>query len=292
MAFHAQRARKTSEDKCSLPKVTMIIVLIVFVIYGISLVFPLLWAAINSFRTRLDFAKYPMDWFNFGKWTLDNYAKAFSEYNLFSMFLNSFILAVGGTAGSTIACAMSAYVVSKFDFKGRNFIYGLAITIMLIPTSGSLAAQYKFMFESGLANNHLGIVLMYSGGFGFNFFLLYGFFKSLSWTYAEAAQIDGAGNFQIFLRIMLPQAKPSLFAVGIISFIGFWNDYFTPYMYLREFPTLAVGIYQLQQEMSSRGSNWPVVFSAMVLSSVPVIVIFAVFQKTIIVNTVAGGLKG
>ena len=91
---------------------------------------------------------------------------------------------------------------------------------------------------------------------------------------------------------MLPQAKPSLFAVGIISFIGFWNDYFTPYMYLREFPTLAVGIYQLQQEMSSRGSNWPVVFSAMVLSSVPVIVIFAVFQKTIIANTVAGGLKG
>ena len=290
--MHRQRAWKASEDRCSLPRVTMILVLIIFILYGISLIFPLLWAAINSFRTRIDFARYPMDWFNFERWTVDNYITAFSEYNLFSMFANSLILAVGGTAGSTIACAVSAYVVAKFSFRGKNFIYGLAITIMLIPTSGSLAAQYKFMFESGLANNHFGIILMYSGGFGFNFFLLYGFFKSLSWTYAEAAQIDGAGHFRIYFTIMIPKAKPSLFAVGIISFIGFWNDYFTPYMYLREFPTLAVGIYQLQEEMSSRGSNWPVIFAAMVLSSVPVIVIFAIFQKTIIANTVAGGLKG
>ena len=133
---------------------------------------------------------------------------------------------------------------------------------------------------------------MYGGGFGFNFFLLYGFFKSVSWSYAEAAKIDGASNFRVFLSIMLPQAKASLFAVGIITFIGNWNDYFTPFMYLRNHQTLAVGIYKLQKSFETKGSNWPIVFAEMVLATLPIIVIFAIFQKTIISNTVAGGLKG
>jgi raffinose/stachyose/melibiose transport system permease protein/N-acetylglucosamine transport system permease protein len=285
--------KKSKENKCSLPKLTLIIVMIIFIIYAITLVFPFIWSAFNSFRMNNDFKRYPTDWFNFSKWSLDNYVIAFSEkYNMFTMFMNSLILAIGGTVSSIIMCSISAYVVSKYNFKGKNFIYGLAITIMLIPTSGSLAAQYKFMYESGLVNHYYGIILMYAGGFGFNFFLLYGFFKSISWSYAEAAQMDGASNLQIFIKVMLPQAKPALFAVGIISFIGFWNDYFTPFMYLRKHSTLAVGIYLLQKEMSSSGSNWPVVFSAMVFSSVPIIIIFAIFQKTIIENTVAGGLKG
>jgi ABC-type glycerol-3-phosphate transport system permease component len=206
------------------------------------------------------------------------------------MFLNSLILSIGGMLLSVIMSAMSAYVVAKYNFKGKNFIYGLAITIMLIPTSGSLAAQYKFMVESHLIDHYYGIILMYGGGFGFNFFLLYGFFKSVSWSYAEAAKIDGANNFRVFLSIMLPQAKASLFAVGIITFIGNWNDYFTPFMYLRNHQTLAVGIYKLQKSFETKGSNWPIVFAEMVLATLPIIVIFAIFQKTIISNTVAGGL--
>ena len=265
----------------------------VFSLYALTLLFPFFWSLINSLRGKTDFARHPLDWFAVDKWSLKNYSMVFTEkYNLFSMFANSIILAVGGTAVSIIACSLSSYVVSRYKFKGRNFIYGLAITIMLIPTSGSLAAQYKFMYESGLANHYYGIILMYAGGFGFNFLLLYGYFKSVSWSYAEAAQIDGASNLQIFLRVMLPQAKPALFAVGIISFIGFWNDYFTPFMYLRAHQTLAVGIYRLQKELSQIGGDWPVVFSAMILSALPVIAIFSIFQRTIIANTVAGGLKG
>ena len=288
-----KKKTRISFEKCSLPKLTMIIGLVIFVIYGLSLVFPLIWAGLNSFRANKDFKRYPLDWFNFRKWSLDNYNILFTkEYNIFSMIINSFLIAAAGTLITCIMCAMSAYVVSKYRFKGQNFIYSLAITVMLIPTSGSLAAQYRFMVDSQLIDTFFGVIILNTGGFGFNFFLLYGTFKSVSWAYAEAGKMDGASNLVIFWRIMLPQVVPALFAVGIITFINLWNDYFTPFMYLKNHQTLAVGIYRLQRKFESLGGNWPVVFSAMVLSSVPIIVVFSIFQKTIIANTVAGGLKG
>lgn len=288
------KIKKSKADKCSLPKVTMIIVLVVFVLYGLSLIFPLIWAALNSFRVNKDFKRYPLDWFNFAKWTPKNYEYFLfnKEYNLFTMIFNSVFIAITGTLLTCILCSMSAYVVAKYRFKGQNFIYALAITIMLIPTSGSLAAQYKFMVDTELIDTFFGVIILNTGGFGFNFFLLYGTFKSVSWTYAEAGKMDGASNLVIFWKIMLPQVIPALFAVGIITFINLWNDYFTPFMYLKNHQTLAVGIYRLQQSFESTGGNWPVVFSAMVLSSIPIIVVFSIFQKTIIANTVAGGLKG
>ena len=288
-----KKIKKLNAEKCSLPKVTMIIVLVIFALYGLSLVFPLIWAALNSFRMNKDFKRYPLDWFNFAKWNTKNYNILFTnEYNMFTMILNSVLISIAGTLLTCILCAMSSYVVSKYRFKGQNFIYALAITIMLIPTSGSLAAQYRFMVDSQLIDTFFGVIILNTGGFGFNFFLLYGTFKSVSWTYAEAGKMDGASNFTIFWKIMLPQVIPALFAVGIITFIGLWNDYFTPFMYLKNHQTLAVGIYRLQQSFETRGGNWPVVFAAMVLSSVPIIIVFAIFQKTIISNTVAGGLKG
>ena len=136
-------------------------------------------------------------------------------------------------------------------------------------------------------------MLLYSGGFGFNFILLYGFFKSVSWSYAEAGFVDGASDAQVFLRIMLPQARPGIIAVAIIQGINVWNDYFNPYMFLQDKSkmTLAVGIYNLVQEQSY-AADWPKLFAAMIIATVPVLIVYAIFSNTIIENTVAGGLKG
>ena len=165
--------------------------------------------------------------------------------------------------------------------------------VMLIPSIGTIAALYKFMISTHLFNTHLGLVLLYSGGFGFNFILLYGFFKSVSWSYAEAGFVDGASDAQVFLRIMLPQARPGIIAVAIIQGINVWNDYFNPYMFLQDKSkmTLAVGIYNLVQEQSY-AADWPKLFAAMIIATVPVLIVYAIFSNTIIENTVAGGLKG
>jgi ABC-type glycerol-3-phosphate transport system permease component len=281
--------------KRSLPKdhkLPLTIVFILFCIYSASLLYPIIWVFIQSLRSKLEFFWAPLELPQ--KIIFDNYLRIFTTYNVFEMFFNSTILTFGGVFASTISSATAAYVVSRYNFKARNLLYSIIIVTMIIPTTGSMAATYRLMNDLKFAGNRWGLIVMGSGGFGFSFFLLYGYFKNISYTYADSAKIDGAGHFRIFLSIMLPIALPALMAVGIVSFIGAWNDYFTPYMYLREKPTLAVGIYLLTSDITN-GANaydYPALFAIMVISIVPVVTIYSIFQKTIVTNTVAGGIKG
>ena len=109
--------------------------------------------------------------------------------------------------------------------------------------------------------------------------------------YADAAKVDGGGHFTIMFRIMIPQALPMTLALGIIAFIGYWNDYMTVFMFLPSHPTLATGLYLFQTQPSIR-SNYPLLYAAIIIATVPVVVLYAAFQEKIMVNTVAGGLKG
>lgn len=182
----------------------------IFLGYAVSLLYPLVWVLLNSFK---DSGQFFADPFGLAKHIyLENYVDAFklevSRTNLVGMFGNSLILVAGCTFVSVFVPTLSAYVISKYKFKGRNFLYSLAISTMLIPAIGTLSATYKLMVDTGLYNTYIGIIIMSSGGFGFNFIMIYGFFRNISWAYAEAAMLDGAGDFKIFLSIMLPQVWP------------------------------------------------------------------------------------
>ena len=262
-----------------------------FFLYMLTLIFPFVWMLLNSLKTNMDFFKDI--WSLPEKPLLSNYVNVWDQMNLLVYFGNSIKLTLLGTLASILTASMASYVIAKYKFKLSKLLYTMAIVVMLIPSIGTIAALYKFMISTHLFNTHLGLVLLYSGGFGFNFILLYGFFKSVSWSYAEAGFVDGASDAQVFLRIMLPQARPGIIAVAIIQGINVWNDYFNPYMVLQDKSkmTLAVGIYNLVQEQSY-AADWPKLFAAMIIATVPVLIVYAIFSNTIIENTVAGGLKG
>ena len=262
-----------------------------FFLYMLTLIFPFVWMLLNSLKTNMDFFKDI--WSLPEKPLLSNYVNVWDQMNLLVYFGNSIKLTLLGTLASILTASMASYVIAKYKFKLSKLLYTMAIVVMLIPSIGTIAALYKFMISTHLFNTHLGLVLLYSGGFGFNFILLYGFFKSVSWSYAEAGFVDGASDAQVFLRIMLPQARPGIIAVAIIHCINVWNDYFNPYMFLQDKSkmTLAVGIYNLVQEQSY-AADWPKLFAAMIIATVPVLIVYAIFSNTIIENTVAGGLKG
>ena len=262
-----------------------------FFLYMLTLIFPFVWMLLNSLKTNMDFFKDI--WSLPEKPLLSNYVNVWDQMNLLVYFGNSIKLTLLGTLASILTASMASYVIAKYKFKLSKLLYTMAIVVMLIPSIGTIAALYKFMISTHLFNTHLGLVLLYSGGFGFNFILLYGFFKSVSWSYAEAGFVDGASDAQVFLRIMLPQARPGIIAVAIIQGINVWNDYFNPYMFLQDKSkmTLAVGIYNLVQEQSY-AADWPKLFAAMIIATVPVLIVYAIFSNTIIENTVSGGLKG
>lgn len=272
-------------------KIVFAVVSVICLLYAISLVFPFAWMLVNSFKSNMDFFQ---DIWNMPEKPLwDNYADIWAQMDLPNYFKNSIFVTVAGTAASVLSSACAAYVIAKYKFRFSKLLYTMAVVVMLIPSIGTLPALYSFMIDTGLYNTHLGLILLYSGGFGFNFILLHGFFKSISWAYAEAGFIDGATDAQVFFRIMLPQAKPGIIAVAIIQGINIWNDYFNPYMFIQDDKkqTLAVGIYSLVQQQSY-AADWPKLFAAMIIATVPILIVYALFSNTIIENTVAGGLKG
>lgn len=269
------------------------IVFILFVVYALLLIIPFVWILLNSFKDPIEFGE--------DKWSIsfsagfDNYVEAFGfkvkGTPIWRMYLNSLLVVGGGVVVTLISCTLASYTMAKYKFRGRGLIYNVVIISMMVPIVGTLPAQYRLMQNLGLVNNILGVWFLYSGGFGFNFLFLYAYFKSISWTYAEAAQIDGASDFRIFIQIMVPMAKPALTAVGVLTFMGLWGDYQTPYFYLSSMPTVALGLKDLSDQMVYI-PNYPLLLATAVTAVVPIIIIFCTFQKTIMNNMTVGGLKG
>ena len=161
---------------------------------------------------------------------------------------------------------------------------------MILPVVGSLPASYKLRIDLGIYDTPWQLITA-TGGFGFNFLILYGFFNNVSWSYAEAALVDGASDDRIFWRIMLPQAAPAILTLTILSFIGGWNDYMGPILYYPSYPTLASGLY-LYELIAKRTGNYPIYFAGALISIIPILIIFIAFQDTIVTSVSAGGLKG
>ena len=275
-------------------KIALWVVFALFVAYSFTLLYPFVWAGLNSFKNMDDYT-YNVNGIPKLGWYFDNYEKALNlmkigKVGFFGMFGNSIAYTLLGTLFQVFSASLSAYIVAKYDFKLRNFIYGLALFVMIIPSIGSLPAQFRLIHQLGF-NNIFGLAIAGASGFGTNFILLYAYFKAISWEYAEAATIDGASDWTVFIRIMLPQARPAMAAMFITGAVGKWNDYMTPLLYLgQQTPVLSYVIYDLKLKVADRMT--PIFLAANLIVTIPVVVVFAVFSKTIIENTVAGGLKG
>ena len=271
------------------------IVFVLFSLYAFSILYTMYWSVITSLKHYTfymddQWGAPPLDQLYFS-----NYIDAFNELidvrsncNALQMLINSLWYSFGGTAISIGCSTCMAYVVSKYKFPGRKVLYTVAIVIMTLPIMGTLPASYRLICQTLAINNSPLILLTFTNGFGMNFVILYGFFSNVSWSYAEAGKIDGAGDFTIFAKIMMPQALPAITSLFVIAFIGVWNDYTGPYLYMDKMPTLASGLYLLQSQ--SKGMN--LLCAAFTMVMLPVLVLFLFFQETIMSNTVAGGLKG
>lgn len=275
-------------------KVVYMIVFVVFLLYAIGLLIPFAYGFNISLKENgRAFMRDPVSVTY--PFYFRNYLEAFESLrignvNFFMMTLNSVWYAAGGTFMSLAASTCVAYVVSKYKFRGNAFFYGLAIVVIMIPIYGALPAQYKLYTQLNFIDSPL-IVLASFSGFGTYFIYIYAFFKSISWSYAEAAFIDGAGNLRVFLSVMLPMLLPSLSALAVMNFVGVWNDYASPIIWLPNMPTLASGLYTYEFNMRYE-ANQPIYFAGVFISLIPALTLFIVFQNTIMSKVYMGGLKG
>lgn len=284
-------------------KIFLVFTFVVLAVYAVSLLYPLFWTFYSSFK---DVVEYTLSPFAITKnWHFYNYVEIFEVLSvpvqagdsirnvyILEMLLNSLVYTTGVALLNVLVPSLTAYVVSKYRFRGRSVIYAIAIVTMVLPIIGSLPSSLQIMEGLNLRNSFIGVWLMLASGFGFNFLIIYSTFNSLSWSYGEAALLDGASDFRVFWTIMMPLIYPTLSALFVLSFVGNWNDYMTPLVYLPQKPTMAYGVFQFQFLASSLGYTTPHVLAGFIISMIPILIIFFVFQDKIMNNVTAGGLKG
>lgn len=276
------------------PRTLLLFILEIFLfVLAISYLFPIIWIFINSLKTNIGFFDNIWNIPKFIDMQFENYSKALFDSNLANYFINSIFITVIGTILSVMIPANIAYVVAKYDFFGKNFIFKLSIIVFLIPSIGTLGALYKLFVNLGLYDNYLGLSILYSSGFGIGFLIMYSFFKGIAWSYAEAAFIDGADDWKTYFWIMLPLARPGIIALMIISSINIWNDYFTPYIFLQSQNkyTVSVGLYYLMQNQQY-SADWVTLFAAVFISTIPMIILYVIFSEKISNNLTTGSIKG
>lgn len=276
------------------------IVFPILFLWSLSLIYPFIWAFLNSLKTpgefMLDTFKLPE------KWLFSNWANAVKtlrvdkslpgeSVGIIGMTLNSIWWMFGSVLVNTIVTTMMAYGLAKYKFRLGKFLHAFSLVVMTISVVGAFPSQYSLYNKLGITNSPAMLVVN-AGCIGTSSLLIYySFFKNISWSYAEAVFIDGGGHWTVFLRIMIPQALPIISAMSVIGCIGLWNDYFTAYVYLRDFPTLATGLYILQTA-DVTSNNKPLYFAVVLLSALPIFIIFMIFQDKIMTSVSMGGLKG
>lgn len=224
--------------------VVKIIVFILFVIYAFSLIYPVYYGFITSLKTQAEYRSFNTNGLP-KEWLFSNYSDAFTEmsksgYSVITMFINSLWYTLGSTVLAVLVSTMTAYVVAKYRFPGRWLIYGISIFVMMIPIVGAMPSQFRIYSALNIIDSPF-MVITFAAGVGFNFIVLFSFFQSLSWEYAEAAFVDGASDFRVFVQIMLPQTLSVILALCVVASISFWNDYMGPLLFLEHYPTIATG---------------------------------------------------
>lgn len=276
-------------------KVFRIVFFFIFVVYGFTLMYPLLWALVNAGKTGVDYFENSFNIPNY--YLFKNFADAFKNFryndtSFLGMLWNTTWMAALSTFVNIACSTLTAYIVARFRFPFRNAVFSIAIFIQVVPIVGTGASAYKFYHDAGLLDNPALYWLVWAGGFDFAFVVLYGYFRSISKEYEEAAIMDGCGNWKLFARIMVPMAKPSIVSLMILNLITMWGDYNTSLLYMKSYPSVALGIYMFQEESRFMANSMPTLLAAIIISVIPVLVLFATNQKMIMTNVTAGGLKG
>lgn len=277
-------------------KIVTSIFFCIFWLYSIFIIYALFWTFYNSLKTDKAFyenmLKLPQ------KISFENYAEAYKyiEYNdtsFFGMFINSLWFAAGASVLSVLMHTVTGYIFAKYNFIGKEIAFSFVLFTIALPIVGSLPSQYKVIYTLGLNDSPL-ILITFLGGFGGNFLITYAFFKGVDKTYMEAAQIDGAGRFCIFAKIMLPLAIGPFFALFLLSFITQWNNYETAILFLDNMPTLASGLYQFSELMRFSDATSPhmTYFAGVMMSALPVVLIVIFFGNKLMENVSVGGIKG
>ncbi|GAA4434079.1 carbohydrate ABC transporter permease [Georgenia halophila] len=263
----------------------------VLAIWCILVIAPMLWTVLSSFKSNEEIFGAP-----FGlpsSWSFDNYVDAWTEASIGDAFLNTVIVVGAALVLVMLLGAMCAYVLGRFQFPGRRGIYYLMLAGLTFPVFLAIVPLFFVLDNMGLRGTLPGLILTYVAfALPFTVFFLYSFFRGLPEDISEAAAIDGAGEWRTFFQVMLPMARPGMASVAIFNFLGLWNQFLLP-VALNTNQDNWVLSQRLASFVSSAGyaSQFDQMFAAVVITIVPVLVVYVLFQRQLQGSVSQGTMK-
>ncbi|CAM4272971.1 sugar ABC transporter permease [Vibrio neonatus] len=270
-------------------KLGTFIVYIFLSINALLVLGPVIWTVLASFKKGNNL--FSTSFFDID-FTLQHYSTLFTDTPYFDWYKNTFILATSNMLISLVIVTMTAFVFSRYRFKGKQNIMMSILVLQMFPAFLSMTAIYILLSKMGLIDTYIGLLFVYvTGSLPFLVWLVKGYFDAIPTSLDEAAKIDGAGHLTIFIEIILPLARPILVFVALVSFTGPWMDFILPTLILRseEKMTLAIGIFSWIS--SNSAENFTLFAAGSLLVAVPITLLFVATQKHITSGLVSGAVK-
>ena len=263
----------------------------VLVVIAIIYIFPFLINVATSFKTEPEAASNPLSLIP-QTFTTAAYAKLFLNSDFPIWFGNSALVTIVVTFGRVFLDSIAGYALARLHFRGRNIVFAGLIAVMAVPSIVLLIPKYLVILQLGMFDSYSGMIIpLLTDAAGI--FIMKGFFESIPVSVEEQARIDGAGTFRVFWSVVLPMARPALITIIILSFQGSWNElaHFIISTQSPNLTTLTKGVAGLASGQLSQGTQYPLKLAAAAIMTIPVAIVFFIFQKRIM-NTSEGAEKG
>ena len=291
MATRAQSQVQTAsrlQNRKPFPWGTLLTVSIL-AIGALLMIAPFLWIISSAFGKTTEVFVLPPRWFPQSP-SAENFEEVFNQVPYHLFMFNSIKLAVIVTIGQLITCSMAAYAFARLQFRGKNFLFLLLLSSLMIPGQITIVPLFILVRNLGLYNTHTALILPALIN-PFGVFLLRQYFVTLPTELEDAARVDGANVFTIYWRIILPLSGPVLTTLAILTFVGMWNAYFFPLIMINspQLQVITVGLTLLRGQYGA-GALGPIA-AALTMAIVPVLIVFLLLQKYIIRSIVSTGLK-
>ena len=261
------------------------------VVWALVCVVPLLWAVLTSFKSDREIFTNP--WGLPTEWHFDNFVRAWTSASIGRYFINSAIVVSAAVLLVMLLGAMVAYVLARYEFRGRNVIYYAFVVGMTFPLILALVPLFFVVQNVGMLGTYHGLVIAYIAyALPFTVFFLTNSFRTLPGELIEAAMLDGCSHAGAFFRIMLPLARPGMISVGILNFFGLWNQFYLPLVLMpdQDRYVLSQGLAVLAANQGYR-SDWSALFAGLVIALLPVLAVYVAFQRRIQDGLAVGAVK-
>lgn len=268
------------------------ILIAVFALLTFLAMFPFYALLLASLKPPTELLRYGLNLrLDFGIMNFDNYLYLFTTGKIyFTWFFNSVIITALNTALTLITCSMVGYGLAKYQFRGRNAVFVLVLFVMMVPVEIIMLPLYKMAVTFRMLNTYWGVVIPFAVS-PFIVFFFRQFAVSIPKDFMDAGRIDGCSEYGIFFRIMMPLMAPAFGAMAILAALSSWNNFIWPLIVLRtnDMFTLPIGLSSL---LTPYGNNYNILLSGSIVSVLPLLILFILFQRYFISGLTVGGLKG